>query len=204
MDGKPHAHSFLRDGAETRVTEVIVREKDSGISIRSGIKGLSVLKSTGSAFHGFCRDEFTTLKETWDRVLSTDIDAKWEWRLFTGLADVEKGVDRFDKAWESARETTLKIFANDDSASVQATMYRMADKVLALSPEIIHVDYCLPNKHYFEVGMSVISPLFGNYFLGSNVTLLPLRSLLVSGFEEYWEGCRSLCSPICSEWFDQV
>lgn len=128
--------------------------EDSGIFIRSGIQGLGVLKSTGSAFHGFFRDEFTTLQETWDRVLSTDIDARWEWRLFTGLEDIKKDLARFDTAWENAREKTLNIFATDDSASVQATMYRMADQILALSPEITNVDYCLPNKHYFKVGMS--------------------------------------------------
>lgn len=88
VDGEPHPHSFLRDGTETRNVEVTVR--DSGISIRSGIQGLSVLKSTGSAFHGFHRDEFTTLKETWDRVLSTDVDANWDWRMFSGLEDVKK------------------------------------------------------------------------------------------------------------------
>jgi len=153
VDGQPHPHSFLRNGTETRDTEVTVKE-DSGIFIRSGIRGLSVLKSTGSAFHGFLRDEFTTLKETEDRILSTDIDSKWEWRLFTGLEDVKKDLTRFDEAWKNARETTLKIFATDDSASVQATMYRMADQILALSPETIHVEYSLPNKHYFEVDLS--------------------------------------------------
>lgn len=35
-DGKPHPHSFLRDGAETRDTEVAISE-DLGIFIRSGI-----------------------------------------------------------------------------------------------------------------------------------------------------------------------
>src|SRR5438045_5105060 len=50
IDGKPHPHSFLRDGAETRNVEALTR-RGQGISIRSAIVGLLVLKSTGSAFH---------------------------------------------------------------------------------------------------------------------------------------------------------
>jgi len=153
VDGEPHPHSFLRDGAETRNVEVTVTEK-SGISIRSGIQGLSVLKSTGSAFHGFRKDEFTTLQETRDRILSTNVDVTWEWRIFSGLEDVKKDLPRFDNAWKNAREITLKKFATDDSASVQATMYKMADQILALTPEAIHVEYSLPNNHYFEVDLS--------------------------------------------------
>ncbi|KAF8451309.1 hypothetical protein BGX38DRAFT_1091918 [Terfezia claveryi] len=153
VNGKPHPHSFLRDGTETRNVEVTVRE-GSGISIRSGIQGLSVLKSTGSAFHGFYKDEFTTLKETWDRVLSTDVDANWDWRNFAGLEDVKKGLPLFDKAWENVRNITLKTFALDDSASVQATMYKMAEQILAVIPEVNHVEYSLPNKHFFEIDLS--------------------------------------------------
>jgi urate oxidase len=152
VDGTPHPHSFLRDGTETRNVSVTVTSL--GIGIRSSIQGLSILKSTGSAFHGFVRDEYTTLKETWDRVLSTDVDAAWEWRMFKDLNDVRKNLRRFDKAWEDARQITLKTFALDDSASVQATMYRMAEQILAITPEVEHVELCLPNKHYFEIDLS--------------------------------------------------
>ncbi|KAF8427876.1 hypothetical protein EV426DRAFT_372499 [Tirmania nivea] len=153
VDGKLHPHSFLRDGTKTRNVEATVRE-GSGISIRSGIQGLSVLKSTGSAFHGFYKDEFTTLKETWDRILSTDVDANWDWRMFAGLEDVKKELPRFDEAWENARNITLKTFALDDSASVQATMYKMAEQILDVTPEVSHVEYSLPNKHFFEIDLS--------------------------------------------------
>src|SRR5436305_10278623 len=76
IDGKPHPHSFLRDGAETRNVEVTFR-RNEGFTIKSKLAGLLVLKSTGSAFHGFYRDEYTSLKETWDRILSTEVDAEW-------------------------------------------------------------------------------------------------------------------------------
>jgi len=153
IDGKPHPHSFLKDGNETRNVEATISRKD-GISLHSGIVGLSVLKSTGSAFHGFLRDEYTTLPETWDRILSTDVDAGWKWATFPSLKDVQAAVPKFDKAWEAARNITLKFFAEDNSASVQATMYKMANKILQVVPETDSVTYTLPNKHYFELDLS--------------------------------------------------
>jgi urate oxidase len=151
IDGKPHPHSFIRDSEEKRNVEATV-SRNGGISIVSNINGLTVLKSTGSAFHGFVRDEYTTLPETWDRILSTDIDASWKWSAFETLKAVEEAVPKFDRAWEKAREITLKLFAEDESASVQNTMYKMSEQILAAVPELETVTYSLPNKHYFEHG----------------------------------------------------
>lgn len=151
IDGEPHPHSFLRDGAETRNVDAVVRQ-GKGIDIRSGIAGLLVLKSTGSQFHGFVRDEFTTLPEVWDRILSTDVDCGWTWRTFSGLNAVKTGLPRFNKAWEDSRNITLKTFAEENSPSVQNTMYKMCTQILEAVPEVETVDYSLPNKHYFTAG----------------------------------------------------
>jgi urate oxidase len=153
IDGKPHPHSFYRDGSETRNVEVVVR-KGKGIDIRSGIVGLLVLKSTGSQFHGFVRDEYTTLPEVWDRILSTDVDCGWSWKKFSGMSAVEAAIPKFDKAWEDARSITMKAFAEEDSPSVQNTMYKMCGLILEAVPEVEAVDYSLPNKHYFEIDLS--------------------------------------------------
>jgi len=153
VEGKPHPHSFFRDGEETRVVDAVARE-GQGISIRSGINGLLVLKSTGSAFYGFHRDEYTHLPETWDRILSTEVEAGWQWKIFSGFDEVKSVVPKFDHAWEAARTITLETFAKDNSASVQNTMYKMCDQILAAAPMVEAVDYSLPNKHYFEIGKS--------------------------------------------------
>lgn len=153
IDGKPHPHSFYRDGAETRNVDATAT-KGKGISLRSGIVGLLVLKSTGSQFHGFVRDEYTTLPEVWDRILSTEVDAGWTWKTFPGLAAVTEATPKFDKAWNDARTITLKTFAEEDSPSVQNTMYLMCTHILAAAPEVETVDYSLPNKHYFEIDLS--------------------------------------------------
>ncbi|KAK7737844.1 hypothetical protein SLS53_006465 [Cytospora paraplurivora] len=153
IDGKPHPHSFYRDGQETRNVEATASKGD-GITVRSGIVGLTVLKSTGSAFHGFVRDDFTTLGETWDRILSTDVDAGWTWKTFPDLKAVQEAGSKFDPAWEAAREITLRTFAEDESPSVQSTMYKMCGQILEAVPEVVLTDYSLPNKHYFEVDLS--------------------------------------------------
>lgn len=62
VNGKLHDHSFHRDGEDTRNTEVTItrnNDKNNGISIKikSGLKDLLVLKTTGSKFRGFIRDE---------------------------------------------------------------------------------------------------------------------------------------------------
>ena len=141
----------MRDGAETRNVEVDVTE-GKGIEIKSEISGLLVLKSTNSQFHGFIRDEYTTLPETWDRILSTEVDGSWRWTTFKDLDHVKSEAHRFDNTWQSARDITLRLFAEDNSASVQNTMYKMGEKILEASPFVKSVDYTLPNKHYFEVG----------------------------------------------------
>ena len=150
---RPHPHSFLRDGDETRRAEVRVT-RDGGIVVTSGIAGLLVLKSTGSQFHGFVRDEYTTLPETWDRILSTDIDATWRWTpIPTAAALQEKAAaGAFDRAWEDARRIALTTFAEEDSPSVQGTMYKISEQVLEAAPDVSTVSLSLPNKHYFEIG----------------------------------------------------
>ncbi|GAM90546.1 hypothetical protein ANO11243_085900 [Dothideomycetidae sp. 11243] len=153
VDGKPHPHSFIRDGEEKRTCEAVARE-GHGISIESSIKGLLVLKSTGSAFYGFDRDEYTRLLETWDRILSTEVEATWHWKTLADVDAVRSESAKFDKAFDSARAITLDTFAKDESPSVQNTMYKMSEQILDAVPEVESVDYALPNKHYFEIDMS--------------------------------------------------
>lgn len=153
VNGKPHPHSFFRDGEEIRTVEVVARE-GKGISVKSGIDKLLVLKSTGSAFYGFHRDEYTQLPETWDRILSTEVQATWDWKTFADVAEVRSRSADFDTAHINARTITLDTFATDSSASVQNTMYKMCDQILAKAPLVQAVSYSLPNKHYFEIDLS--------------------------------------------------
>ena len=190
LDGQLHPHSFLRDGAETRNTVAVAKE-NHGITVKSAIAGLLVLKTTGSAFHGFVQDEYTILQETNDRILSTEVDCSWTWKTFDNLAAVQKEVPKFDPAWNFARNITLKTFAQDASASVQNTMYKMCEQILGADSTVDSVDYTLPNKHYFEIGKR------GSYNLRVEINANNIeRSKLAQRPEEHREGCRSVRSSV--------
>lgn len=165
VDGQPHPHSFMRDGSETRNVEAVA-VGGRAISLRSAIAGLLVLKSTGSAFHGFIRDEYTTLSDVSDRFLSTEVDCGWAWKTYPGLPEVKSAAPKFDEAWSEARKITLETFAKESSPSVQNTMYKMCEQILAAVPTVEAVDYSLPNKHYFQIGLHMIS--FYQIFLLTN------------------------------------
>lgn len=153
VDGKPHPHSFYRDGNDKRLVQADVT-RNNGISIRSAVSDLLVLKSTGSEFHNFVRNDYTILPDVYDRILSTSVDAGWKWKTFSGLDEVQKEVEKFDTAFSKAREITFRLFATESSPSVQNTMYKMCEEILAAEPYVEAVDYSLPNKHYFEIDLS--------------------------------------------------
>ncbi|KAG5717745.1 Uricase [Termitomyces sp. T112] len=128
-----------------------------------------VLKSTGSSFTSFIRDEYTTLAEVDDRIFSTAVDLQYTFTRvdITTPVDDKKlnftlGESAKGSLWDAtgvaqrARDITLKVFAEDDSASVQATLYKMAQMVLAQNDGVQVVTYALPNKHYIPVDMRYI------------------------------------------------
>jgi len=133
---KGHPHSFLRDGDDKRVVKVEIDDmkgKDKlTVQVSAGITDLLVLKSTSSAFTGFVHDEYTTLVEVEDRILSTAIDLTYTFGPVSipgptdkGLLDlvipteVQDGTLWDERVPERARKATLEVFSNDESASVQ-------------------------------------------------------------------------------------
>jgi urate oxidase len=141
-DRTPHPHSFQRL-AGIRVASVQVRA-DGSSEVVAGIDDLIVLKSTGSEFHGFLRDEYTTLEPTDDRILATAVRAGWR---LTG-ADVD-----WDVSFASASAALAEAFAATHSRSLQQTLYAMGQAVLAARPEVCEVRFSLPNKHHFLVDL---------------------------------------------------
>lgn len=149
-DKSLHPHSFKDNGPETRSTYLNYDKKSDKVSLSSSIKGLTLLKSTGSMFYGFNQCDYTTLKPTNDRILSTDVDCTYSFdTTLEKLSNLP-----FDLAYSSVRQITLDLFALENSPSVQATMYNMSKKILETVPEISSVSYQLPNKHYilFDLG----------------------------------------------------
>ena len=73
-----HDHCFYRSAPEIR-TAVVVRDGQE-TTVISGFYDLTVLKSTQSGFEGYPKDKYTTLQETTDRIMATDISTRWRYR----------------------------------------------------------------------------------------------------------------------------
>lgn len=138
-----HDHSFYRTNAETR-TAVLVRDGDTDTMI-SGFYGLTVLKSTQSGFEGYPKDRYTTLAETNDRILATDIATRWRYNT----TDVD-----FNASYADIKAIILQTFTEGYSAALQQTLYQMAEAVLAAHPEVDEIKFSCPNKHHFVVDLS--------------------------------------------------
>ncbi len=115
----------------------------------SGLKDLTLLKSTGSEFHGFLKDEYTTLPETHDRVMATSLVARWRY----GRLDVDWGT-----TYDDVRATLLRTFATVHSLALQQTLWEMGQAVLTAHPEIAEIRFSAPNKHHFLVDLRAVRP----------------------------------------------
>ena len=135
--------AFTLDGSEARSTTAAVRR--AGAVVRAGIHDLSVMKTTRSAFAGFPRDRFTTLNETDDRIMATKVTADWAY----ASADLD-----FDASFAAIRQTFLDVFADHDSASVQASIWIIGKAILERHREIESVSMSLPNLHHWTVDLS--------------------------------------------------
>lgn len=143
VGGRNHGQSFMRRGAETRTATV--QGSPDRIKVGAGITELTILKSSGSAFAGFPRDEYTTLPETRDRLLATSLTATWQY------ASVDTD---FGPRWHAVRQTLLESFAEHDSQSVQHTLYAMAQSVLDVTDDVIAIRLIMPNKHHLPIDLT--------------------------------------------------
>jgi urate oxidase len=135
-------HSFVRTGEGTRTAAVTYDGQTAWVV--SGVAGLVLLNSTDSEFHGFVRDEYTTLAETRDRILATEVNA--DWRHASAEGD-------WQTSYEESREELVRAFVRTYSRSLQQTLHAMGRAVLYGKPNIAEVRLSLPNKHHFLVDL---------------------------------------------------
>ena len=147
VDGREHDHTWVRRGAEVRTTVVTVQ--DDRAWVVSGLRDLVLLKSTGSEFAGFLTDEYTTLAETHDRIMSTSLVARWRYVDADG-----SGPGDWDKTWADVRRILLERFATVHSLALQQTLWEMGSAVLEAHPEIAEIKLSAPNRHHFVVDLA--------------------------------------------------
>ena len=140
----PAPDAFLRSGDFVRTA--VVESGADGESVTAGVRDLTVMKTTRSAFRGFPRDQLTTLAETDDRLMATRITAAWTYGEATDLD--------FDAAFDAIGATLLDVFAEHHSPSVQASIWILGKAVLERHPEVEQVRMTLPNLHHWLVDLS--------------------------------------------------
>jgi urate oxidase len=109
------------------------------VDITSGLRGFKAVRLTGSAFHGFVRDEYTTLPDLHDRPLQMWLDVEWRYT-------------KADAAWSDGRVTAevrrivLELFQTFTSGSIQQIIYQIGSRILADVPAVSEVDLEANNR----------------------------------------------------------
>lgn len=138
-----HGHAFTPERTERRLARITAGHLGDGID--AGIRGLVMLKTTGSSFVGYERDRYTTLEDAEDRILATEVAATWRYGGHP---------DDFSAVWRDVRSTLLETFAAQASRSVQEQGYRMGEAVLATQPTIDRITLGMPNRHHLAVDLA--------------------------------------------------
>jgi urate oxidase / 2-oxo-4-hydroxy-4-carboxy-5-ureidoimidazoline decarboxylase len=115
------------------------------LEIASGISGFKLLRLGGSAFHGFVRDQYTTLPDIANRPLHMWLDL--EWTYIEAAAAFVSGVTLTAKVRSIVRE----VFHGFESGSIQQVIYQIGTKMLADIPSIAEVHLEANNRTWDTV-----------------------------------------------------
>jgi urate oxidase len=144
IDGAAEPTTFKLGGPELQTVRA-VRDRGREWSIRSGVEGLTILKTTKSAFTGYLVDKLTTLKPATDRILGTCATITW---------DYAAAAPDFAQARARIIAALLKTFAAHNSMSVQHTLFDMGKAALDAAPEIERIHLAMPNLHHLLADLS--------------------------------------------------
>ena len=115
-------------------------DREGRRSVRGGRHGLMLLKTSGSAFTRFARDDYTTLPERGDRPLLIRLDADWRYA----------GDDHVDS--KAVRDDLAATFDDFVSESIQHLVHEMGTRLLADRAEIAQVSFTAENHTRDPVG----------------------------------------------------
>jgi urate oxidase len=131
-------------------------------TVRGGRHGMLLLKTTGSAFTRFARDEYTTLPERGDRPLFIRLDADWRYA----------GDDHV--ASKAVRDHLVATFDDFVSESIQHLVHEMGTRLLADMPEIAEISFTAENHTRDPVGEDAGRRVFTDPFPAQGLITLTL------------------------------
>lgn len=140
VDGAPSDRLYRLEGADHAVATLeLARETGDGAvtvaGLRSGQVGLRLLKTTGSAFTKFARDDTTTLPERGDRPLFIHLDVHWTYTDPSAAL----GEDHVDPL--AVRSELTDCFHDFVSESIQHLVYEMGQRVLDRYPALEGISF---------------------------------------------------------------
>jgi urate oxidase len=144
VDGIAEPKTFKLGGPELQ-TAAAEKERGGAWSLVSGVDGLTILKTSNSAFTGYIKDKLTTLKPATDRIFGTRATVRWEY----ALAEPDYAAVR-----KRMIAILLKEFAAHDSKSVQHTLFDMGSAALKALPQIARITLSMPNLHHLLADLS--------------------------------------------------
>jgi urate oxidase len=156
VKGRPHPRAFRKNSSFKRVARIVVERSPDDRSklyafVSTGIEDLVVLKTGDSEFTGFIRDKYTTLPDTTDRIMSTQVSAHWR-HDSRDIATLRK--KNFARSFSDAVDTLQSVFADHYSLSLQQTLFSIGREIITEQPDICAVRLSLPNKHHFLVDLT--------------------------------------------------
>jgi urate oxidase / 2-oxo-4-hydroxy-4-carboxy-5-ureidoimidazoline decarboxylase len=139
--------AFAPGGPERATARIEQRRADGAIEtveVRSGLEGFRLLRLGGSAFHGFVRDQYTTLPDIHNRPLHMGLSLDW---LYTDAASA------FSQGAVTGQVRALvnRVFHEFESGSIQQIIYQLGTAMLAEIPQIAEVNLEAHNRTWDTV-----------------------------------------------------
>ena len=142
--GLPGGDSAFSPAGPERATARIEIDRSGIVELASGIKGFKLLRLGGSAFHGFVRDEYTTLPDIANRPLHVWLDL--EWTYTQSSAGFTSGA-----VTAAVRQIVRDVFNGFESGSIQQVIYQIGTKMLADVPAIAEIHLEANNRTWDTV-----------------------------------------------------
>jgi urate oxidase len=142
--GLPGGNAAFSPAGPERATARIEINRKGTVDVASGIRGFKLLRLGGSAFHGFVRDQYTTLPDIANRPLHMWMDLEW---LYTeSSAGFNSGA-----VTASVRQIVRDVFNTFESGSIQQVIYQIGTKMLADIPAISEIHLEANNRTWDSV-----------------------------------------------------
>jgi urate oxidase len=144
--GGPSAVLFARRHDDRAWTELLVERASPGprvVEHQCGRTDLQLIKTTGSSFTRFVRDQHTTLPEVVDRPLFIYCDVFWR---YGDPADAVADDPARYVASEQVRDVCAAVFEELNSKSIQQLVWVMGHRILERFPRLAEVSFVAQNR----------------------------------------------------------